>query len=97
MRIDRNRKMGSFGAKPQNGLPSACSRWECVGLLALWNQCPRRTRHSGKRELSSTHSKGNSAANREHVVRKRSRMPSKFEIGFVAHVTSSVGREDGLS
>ena len=49
-RIDRNRKMGSFGAKPQNGLRSACSLWECVGLPALWNRCPRRTRHAGKRE-----------------------------------------------
>ena len=37
-----------------------------------------------KAEASSTHSTGNAAANREHVVRKRTRMPSKFDIGFVS-------------
>ena len=36
-----------------------------------------------KAGASSTHSKGN-AANPEHVVRERTRMPSKFDIGFVS-------------
>ena len=36
-----------------------------------------------KAGASSTHSKGNAATNPEPVVRKRTRMPSKFDIGFV--------------
>ena len=37
-----------------------------------------------KAGLSSRHSKGNAVANREPVVRKRTGMPSKFDIGFVS-------------
>ena len=37
-----------------------------------------------KAGASATHSKGNAATNPEPVVRKRTGMPSKFDIGFVS-------------